>query len=159
MSLWIMTCCMFRESCLEPKHKIFLNHNRAQKDFTKQLCKDLGRIHHFPFFDKHLDSLCKGENFPLVIKKAPRQCLVVVLVILEEFFIHSKWPMIEFIEFVYAQESTHTCLKILLLFVGITMEEFKDKKRRHQWLEKWQVMALEDCELTLRSRRMLCQRS
>lgn len=143
----VMIFGMSRGPCLEAKHKIFLSHSGAQKNFTEQLCMDLERIHHFPFFDKRPDSLRKGEKFPPLIFKAAKECHVAVLVLSEEFFTRSKWPMIELNEFVQAQASTNTHLKILPLFFGLSLEQFKDAKqegRRANWLKVWQGWASED---------------
>jgi hypothetical protein len=126
---------------LEPKHKIFLSHSGAQKNFTWQLCEDLGNVNHFPFFDRRDDSLPKGEKFPPLIIDAAQKCRVAVLVISDEFFTRSKWPMTELNEFVKAQGSTNPDLKILPLFLGITMEQFKEKERQDRWFGEWQKMA------------------
>ena len=40
------------EHVLEPKHKVFLSHSGAQKDFVEQLCVDLQRLDRYPFIDK-----------------------------------------------------------------------------------------------------------
>lgn len=58
--------------------------------------------------------------------------------------------MIELIEFVSAQESSNTRLKILPLFLGITMEELKEKKRWYELLEKLRIMALEDSRIDVK---------
>ena len=100
----VLIMCMFRNPRLEPKHKIFLSHSGTQKNFTAQLCEDLIRVSHFPFFDKRPDSLPKGKEFPSLLFKAARQCWVAILVLPEEFFTRSKWPMVELNEFVQAQD-------------------------------------------------------
>lgn len=41
-----------RYDTVDPKHKVFLCHNGAQKDFVEQFCVDLKRWSWSPFFDK-----------------------------------------------------------------------------------------------------------
>ena len=135
------------EPCLEPKHKIFLSHSEAQKDFTWQLCEDLERVHHFPFFDKR-DSLSKGELD--VLLHAMRHVQLVVLVLSDDFFTSSKWPMLELVEFVKAQESTNTHLRILPLFLGITRKQLQEKRRLELWEQRWNDMAREDARINVK---------
>jgi hypothetical protein len=115
----------------EPKHRIFLSHSGAQKDFTEHLCDELERVQHFPFFDRRDDSLRKGERFFSPLIKACNECRIAVLVLSEEYFTNSKWPMMELNKFVKAQESTNSGLKILPLFLEIAREQFND-------LDEWQ---------------------
>ena len=51
---------------VDKKHKIFLSHAGAQKDFVEKLYQDLLRVHHFGIFFNKEDgpSLPKGEPFP-----------------------------------------------------------------------------------------------
>lgn len=146
----MLICGMCRELCIEPKHNIFLSHSGAQKNFVEQLCTDLERVNYNPFFDKRPDCLPKGETFPPLILKAAKQCRAAILVLSEEFFTRSKWPMIEFNAFVQARASTNPCLKILPLFLGITINEFKDAKRRKRWLKVWQDWAAIDDRIDVR---------
>ena len=132
------------EPCLEPIHRIFLSQSGVQKNFTEQLCKELERVHHFPFFDKRPDSLCKGKHFPSLIIKAAKQCCVAIVVLSEEFFTHSKWPMIELNEFVQAKASNNPGLEILPLFLGITIAKFNKSARRKSWEKVWQGFADKD---------------
>ena len=71
---------------LLPNHKIFLSHFVAQKDFTEELCRDLEKCYHFPFFDRRKFSLPKGEKFLELILKATQKCQMAVMVVLEEYF-------------------------------------------------------------------------
>lgn len=134
----MMILAMFRGWGLEPKHNIFLSHSGKQKDFTERLWEELRRVHYFPFFDKCPDSLLKGDEFPPAIIQAARQCHVAILVLSEEFFTRSRWPMIELNEFVKAQASINSNLKILPLFFKISVEEFKDVERRKRWQKIWE---------------------
>ncbi|KAG0620243.1 hypothetical protein M758_4G201100 [Ceratodon purpureus] len=70
---------------LEHKHKIFLSHSGAQKDFVEQLCIDLEGCDRYPFFDKRQCSLPIGEEFPKLIFDAIRQCQVGVVILSEDF--------------------------------------------------------------------------
>ena len=80
---------------MQPNHKIFLSHSGAQKDFVEELCGDLERHYHFPFFDRRPSCLPKGDRFPELILKAPQQCEMAVVVVSKDYFT-SKWPMIEY---------------------------------------------------------------
>ncbi|KAG0584042.1 hypothetical protein KC19_3G180900 [Ceratodon purpureus] len=124
-------------------HKIFLSHSGAQKDFVEQLCQDLEKRYHFPFFDKRPSSLPKGERFPELILKAARQCQMAVIVISEEYFM-SKWPMIELHAFVQARLGSNSKLKILPLFYKLLVDEFRNEERRKQWFGVWKDWAKVD---------------
>ncbi|KAG0611358.1 hypothetical protein M758_7G135500 [Ceratodon purpureus] len=133
---------------LEPKHKIFLSHSGAQKDFVEYLCGELERRHHFPFFDRRASSLPKGERFPELILKAAQQCKMAVVVISEDYFA-SKWPMIELNAFVQARSRSNTRLKILPLFYKLSVLEFGNEERRAQWFKKWEGWAQADVRINI----------
>lgn len=134
---------------LQSNHKIFLSHNGAQKDFVEQLCEDLEKRYHFPFFDRRPSSLPKGERFPELILKATKQCEMAVVVISEEYFL-SKWPMIELHAFVQARLTSNTNLKILPLFYGLSVKEFTNEKRRLHWFKKWEDWAKIDSRINFK---------
>lgn len=115
-----------RMPVLEPRHKIFISHSGAEKDFVDQLCVDLEQRHHNPFFDKRPDSLPKGEKFPSLIFQAAEQCWVAVLVLSKDFFIRSKWPMLELVACIEAKKKNPQ-LKILPLFYRVSLKELKDE--------------------------------
>lgn len=132
---------------LGTKHKVFLSYSGAQRNFTEQLCKDLEAEHYFPFFDRQSNSLPKGEKFPHLIFEAARRCHVAVLVLSNEFFTRSKWPMLELSAFVQAQNtSTNNHLKILPLFLGISVKKFKQASRRNGWRRVWEKWKTTDAK-------------
>ncbi|KAG0601145.1 hypothetical protein M758_11G087100 [Ceratodon purpureus] len=124
---------------LKSKHTMFLSHSGAQKGFVEQLCEDLERAKQVPFFDKRPDSLPKGEKFAQLIFQAARQCPLAIVVVSEEYFTRSKWPMLELGAFVQTGKCT-----ILPLFLGMTCKQFGDVKRREEWFRRWSEWAQED---------------
>ena len=146
-----------RNLVLKPKHKIFLSHSGAQKDFVEYLCFELERCHRFPFFDKRHDSLPIGENFPPHIFGAIRQCQVGVVILSDEFFT-SKWPMMELVAMVDKVERRKSSFKIIPIFLRTSLEEFDDPNIRMRWLLCWQELAKKDpmrvdvekCEVALK---------
>ncbi|KAG0600824.1 hypothetical protein M758_11G063300 [Ceratodon purpureus] len=134
---------------LQPKHKIFLSHSGAQKDFVEQLCEDLERFHHFPFFDKREGSLPKGERFPELIFQAAKQCGVAVVVVSEEFFTRTKWPMLELDAFVKAQKERNGYPRILPLFFKLSRSQCRESARRELWLKVWRGWARGDSKIVV----------
>lgn len=131
-----------RELTLEPKHKIFLSHSGFQKDFTEQLCVDLERCHYYPFFDKRDRSLPKGKKFPELILQAAQQCQVAVLILSEDFFTRTKWPMLELEAFVEAQKKDPKKISILPVYLGISRHDCtKNATRRLEWIALWREWA------------------
>jgi hypothetical protein len=122
---------------LHSKHKIFLSHSGAQKDFVEQLCVDLERCGRHPFFDKRSDSLPIGENFPQHIFDAIKQCRVGVVILSEEFFTRSKWPMIELVAMVEEAKIRKCSFKIMPVFFCISLHQFCDPIKRKEWLSCW----------------------
>jgi len=135
---------MFRGWGLGTEHTIFSCHSGKQKNFTERLWWEFKRAHHYPFFDKCPDNLPEGHEFPSAIIQAARQCHVAILALSEDFFTRSRWPMIELNEFVKAQASTNSYLKLLPLFYKISVEEFKDEERQKQWQDIWHGWAADD---------------
>ena len=134
---------------LQPKHKIFLSHSGAQKDFVEQLCEDLEGFHHFPFFDKREDSLPKGERFPELIFQAAKHCRVAVVVLSEEFFTRTKWPMLELDAFVKAQKERNGYPRILPLFFKLSRAQCRESARRELWSEVWRGWARKDPKIVV----------
>jgi hypothetical protein len=118
-------------------HEIFLSHSGAQKDFVDQLCVDLERAKRTPFFDRR--SLSKGEEFGQQLLTAAQECAVAVVVVSEEYFSRSKWPMLELTAIVQAPSRP----RILPLFL-LSCKEFKKPKRRQRWFALWEEWAKAD---------------
>ncbi|KAG0606280.1 hypothetical protein M758_9G128300 [Ceratodon purpureus] len=131
-------------STSQPKHKIFLSHSGEQKYFVENLCENLEDHHRFPFLDIRPRCLPKGEKFPQHIFEAAQQCSLAVVVVSEEYFT-SKWPMIELVEFVRAKKSgRNPNLKILPLFMELSVSDFCDQTRQEGWFRKWSEWAEAD---------------
>ncbi|KAG0613625.1 hypothetical protein M758_6G117100 [Ceratodon purpureus] len=141
---------------LEPKQKVFLCHSGAQKGFVEQLDKDLRSVDRHPFFDKDRDSLPIGHNFPNLIFRAIDHCQVGVVILSEEFFMRSHWPMFEVVRMVECGR------KIMPIFHGISPEDLSNKEKLVEWKSKWEEWAkcnkridVPKWETTLRSLRPL----
>ncbi|KAG0575840.1 hypothetical protein KC19_5G034700 [Ceratodon purpureus] len=128
---------------LEPQHKIFLSHSGAQKDFVRQLCKDLEAETHFPFFDQRSSSLLKGKKFAPEIIAAAQRCRVAVIVLSEEY-LTSKWPMLELVEFVKAKKSDNPELELFPLFFKISVHDLSGESFEHCWKTAWADIAKDD---------------
>jgi hypothetical protein len=135
---------------LHSKHKIFLSHSGAQKDFVEQLCVDLERCGRHPFFDKRSDSLPIGENFPQHIFDAIKQCRVGVVILSEEFFTRSKWPMIELVAMVEEAKIRKCSFKIMLVYLCISLHQFCDPIKRKEWLSCWEELAMKDTRVNVK---------
>ena len=132
---------MYREeNLLEPEHLVFLSHSGAQKSFVDQLCLDIERQDRYPFFDKSRDSLSIGCNFPNLIFQAINQCQVAVVVLSEEFFSRSNWPLLELAALV--RRKTHDPKLIIMpVFLGLTHAQCRDKLNHERWMRVWQGWA------------------
>ncbi|KAG0603715.1 hypothetical protein M758_10G115900 [Ceratodon purpureus] len=129
---------------LEAKHKVFLSHSGAQKDFVEQLCLDIERCDRHPFFDKRRSSLPIGEKFPPLIFDAIRQCHAGVLVLSKEFFSKTKWPMLELVAMVRELKSPNSRLKLIPVFYKLSREEWLDDENRLEWFAQWKEWASVD---------------
>ena len=131
---------------LEDIQKIFLSHSGAQAGFAEQLCVELKRCDRHPFFDKDRDSLPVGENFPNLIFKAIQQCQVGVLILSEEYFTRTKWPMLEFA----AMAKRHgEDFQIMPVYFGISLAECRNPVTHKRWLKIWQRWAQDDRRIHL----------
>ena len=124
---------------MEPKHAVFLSHSGAQKNFVEQLCVDLERHDRYPFFDKRRYSLPIGRHFPKLIFEAIQQCQVGVVVLSEDFFIRSKWPMLELVAM-----TKNPKLVIIPVFLGVSLKQVQDPKHQKKWLSIWNGWAQKD---------------
>lgn len=79
---------------IEESQNIFLCHNGKQKNFVRQLHRDLTNIGVSCFLDEDLQSLQLAHKFPPCIFQDIETCKVVVLILSNEFF-KSKWSMLE----------------------------------------------------------------
>lgn len=136
---------------MEQKHSIFLSHSGAQKPFVRRLRNALQQNAYLPFFDEDPDCLLKGEPFAQNLKVAARLTDVAVVVLSDEFF-RSKWPMIElgiFIEEQLRRRSVQGCkeLRILPLFLGLSVEEFRNEDKRLVWRNKWYELGATDSRI------------
>jgi len=124
---------MSDDSTFKSKHKIFLSHSGVQKEFVEHLCQALEDRCHYPFFDRRLESLPKGKEFPSLILKATRQCQLLVVVVSEEYFM-SKWPMIELNAFVQVSKvlKSNVNVAILPFFYKLSIYDLKDEKKRQR---------------------------
>jgi hypothetical protein len=109
----------------------------VQKDFVDQLCVNLERAKRTSFFDRR--SLLKGEEFGQWLLTAAQECVVAVVVVSEQYFSRSKWPMLELAIIVQAP-SRPRILPLFLLFC----KEFKKLKRRQRWFALWEEWAKAD---------------
>lgn len=132
----------------EPKHKIFLSHSGAQKSFVKQLCKDVERYDRYPFFDVLRTSLSIGCHFPNAIFEAIGQCKVAVVVLSEDFFSRTKWPMLELSALV-KRKSHDPDLIIMPVFLGLTREQCRKRENHDRWFSLWQRWAKQDRRIIL----------
>jgi hypothetical protein len=131
------------DNYFEPKHSIFLSHSGAQKSFVKQLCMDIEEHDRSPFFDQSRDSLPIGCDFPSSIFKAIEQCQVAVVVLSKEFFLRTKWPMLELATLV-KRKIHDSSLTIMPVFLGMTHAQCRDKGNHDRWLRLWRSWAEKD---------------
>ena len=96
------------------------------------------------------DSLPLGEKFADIIFQASKQCQLAIVVVSDNFFM-SKWPMLELASFVEAKNGVNPEMKILPLFYGLTVAQFKDPERRRVWFEKWERFKESDERLDISS--------
>ncbi|KAG0617225.1 hypothetical protein M758_5G174500 [Ceratodon purpureus] len=124
------------------KHTIFLSHSGNEKAFAEQLCEDLKRMNHYPFFDQDSDSLPKGDRFPSLIFSAVEQCLLAV-VVLSEGYLSSKWPMLELSTFVKSMKGGNPNLKLFPVFYKLSPSDITEKKVKKTWTKSWKTLVLE----------------
>ncbi|GLJ42130.1 hypothetical protein SUGI_0872410 [Cryptomeria japonica] len=124
------------------KFDVFLSHSGKQKNFVRQLHRDLTQQGVSCFFDEDRESLPVGENFPSRILEAAKACKVAVL-LLSKDFLKSKWPMIELSAFVKARDTTNPKLIILPLFFLISPDYLKNITEDNK---KWRQLKMSEKE-------------
>ncbi|KAG0562446.1 hypothetical protein KC19_9G147000 [Ceratodon purpureus] len=117
------------------KHEVFLSYSRKQRDFVEQLDKDLRNCGYSPFFDRDRYSLPVTENTTDNIRAAIRQCEVGVVVLSEDFFSLTVWPMLEMAYMVECKT------RIMPVFYGISPADLDDVDKRNRWLSEWEKWA------------------
>jgi hypothetical protein len=136
---------MCRGHFLETKHKIFLSHSGVQKSFVADLCADLMRWDRHPFFDRLRSSLPIGDKFPNLIFDAIKQCEVGVVVLSEEFFVRSKWPMLELVAMVEESKKSNGRIQIIPVFYSISCDRCRNPIVQAKWMTKyWKKWEKED---------------
>ena len=105
----------------------------------------LERNAYCPFFDEDPECLPKGEFFSPQIKTACELTDVAVLVLSDEFFT-SKWPMIELSIFI-REQMRREGMKILPLFMGFSVKEFRNTERQEYWQNKWNELRIGDDDI------------
>jgi hypothetical protein len=66
------------------------------------------------------------------------------VVLSKEFFMRSKWPMLELNAMVKEFEKPNSRIKIIPVFYFISINAFKDLKKRKEWTSQWRNWALND---------------
>ena len=129
-----------------------MSHSGAQKDFVEQLCVDLERCDRYPFFEQRRSSLPIGEEFLELFFDAIQQCQVGVVVLSEEFFTKSKWPMSELAAIVKRKKTKmDSCMKIIPIFYSISHEYYCRLETHKRWIEQWKTWAKGDKRINMQS--------
>jgi hypothetical protein len=115
---------------------------------VEQLCVDLERCDRYPFFDKRHSSLPFGENFPQLIFQAIQGCQVGVVVLSQDFFIRTKWPMLELVAMAKLKQQNPNFM-IIPVFLHISHTECRDEMNRSHWLSVWREWAFSDNRINL----------
>lgn len=109
-----------------------------------QLCIDLERCDRYPFFNKRQTSLRVGLKFPKLLFAAIQHCEVGVVVLSDEFFTKTKWPMLELVEMVRISKNLDVSMNIVLVFFHISREECCKQETQEIWISKWEEWAKTD---------------
>ena len=100
----------------------------------------------YPFFDQRQDSLPPGENIPTLIFDAVKKCRVGVVILSEEYFTRTKWPMLELVAMVNSKLE-NTELIIIPVFLGISREQCRDVMNQRRWKGVWDGWASFDSRI------------
>ncbi|KAG0621966.1 hypothetical protein M758_3G062300 [Ceratodon purpureus] len=107
---------------------IFVSYSETETEFVERLCKDMEQAELSPSFGNFSDR----EELARRVEAAAEECELAIVVVSEEYFTRSEWSMVELAALV----EKHGC-KILLLFFGLSCEEFRDSQRRGRWFQVW----------------------
>jgi hypothetical protein len=133
---------MCSDHVLQPKHKIFLSHSGSQKSFVADLYADLKRRDRHSFFDIVESCLPIGEKFPNLIFDAIKQCQVGVVVLSEEIFTKTKWPMLELMAMFEESKKPDRRINIIPIFYTISREMCCNPSVQAKWMtndwKKWE---------------------
>ncbi|XP_059065488.1 uncharacterized protein LOC131052748 isoform X2 [Cryptomeria japonica] len=130
--------CQSNKPYSSERKDVFLSHSGKQKNFVRQLYRDLTNQGVSCFFDQDRESLPLAEHFPSRIFEAAKTCKVAVL-LLSKDFLESKWPMLELSAFVEARDTTNPNLKILPLFFRISPDALKNTEENDK---NWQQLEI-----------------
>ena len=97
---------------------------------------DFERRDRYPFFDIRHHSLPIGKNFPKLIFEAIEQCEVGVVILSNEFFTQSKWPMLELVAM-----TKNPKLIIIPVYFGVSLKQIRDPKQQKEWTSIWHSWA------------------
>ncbi|XP_059066937.1 uncharacterized protein LOC131030145 [Cryptomeria japonica] len=120
------------------KFDVFLSHSGKQKNFVRQLYRDLKNQGVSCFFDQDRQSLPLGEDFPPLIFEAAKTCRLAVFLLSKEF-LQSKWPMLELSTVVEARDANRHP-EILPLFFMISPEALKQITTLN---ERWKEIGID----------------
>lgn len=83
--------------------------------------------------------ISKEKEIPKIIFEAVKGCEVGMVVLSKEFFIHSKWPMLELVAM-----TKNSKLVIIIVFLNISLKEVYNPKNQKRWLSVWYCLARND---------------
>jgi hypothetical protein len=131
-----------------------VSHSGAHKQFAELLCRDLEAAGCSAFFDRESDSAAKGAASGAAALEAAAKCRVGILLLSEEFFTASKWPMMELATMKeYRRRITTSNVavpaKILPVYYTLNVSRFTHYKRQEEWIKKWETMARNDQSINL----------
>lgn len=135
------------DHALEATHNIFLSYSGAQAGFTEQLFVELKRLDRHPFFDKDRKySLPIGKDFPPLLFKAIEQCQVGVVILSEEYFTRSTWPMTELATMAKRKDEGFLFIPV---YLRISRSECRNLENQRRWLKTWKQWAKSDKRINI----------
>eukprot|EP00250_Pteridium_aquilinum_P022478 c25388_g4_i1 orf=413-1879(-) len=112
---------------------IFLSHSGSDKDFASFLQQALYRRGYRVFYDKEILPKVVPVSMTNILGKAKNCSKLGLLVLSDDFFEHTRNPMLELAAFVEHK------VELLPLFYKLSLEEFKEESRRERWYKKWRA--------------------